>query len=197
MKESDRRTFIKQSAAMASIVSLTRCSPPDGLGGTSIDVDALRAVGHAVLPTADLGSDGIDLVVDEFVEWLAGYEPVTEQSHSYLTSSEIRYGPPHPGPRWASQLQALDLESERRHGVSFRDLPVTQRRAMIGSQIRQDPLDRLPSAVAARHVAVGLLAYFYATPQANDLCHRAAIGMYACRGLEDTSNRPAPLGGSI
>jgi hypothetical protein len=196
MADSDRRTFMKQSAAIASILSLTRCSPSDRQASASIDAETLRAVGHAVLPASDLGPDGVDRVVQDFLEWLRGYEPVTEQSHSYLTSSEIRYGPPHPEPRWASQLQALDLESERRYGVLFRELPVEQSRAMIGSQIQQDRLDRLPSAVGARHVAVGLLAYFCATPEANDLCHRAAIGMYACRGLDDTSKRPAPLEGS-
>jgi hypothetical protein len=92
-------------------------------------------------------------------------------------------------------LHALDLESERRHGVSYGELPVEQSRAMISGQIQRDRLDRLPSAVNARHVAVGLLSYFYAKPEANDLCHRAAIGMYACRGLGDASERPSPLEG--
>jgi hypothetical protein len=193
MADGNRRTFIKQSAAIASVFSLARCAPRGVSQAASLEIKLLRAVGRAVLPVSDLGAAGVDRVVDDFREWLGGYEPVTEQSHSYITSSEIRYGPAHPEPRWASQLQALDLESERRHGVPFGDLPVDQSRAMISSQIQQDRLDRLPSAVGARHVAVGLLAFFYGTPEANDLCHRAAIGQYSCRGLDGASERPPSL----
>jgi hypothetical protein len=155
----------------------------------------LAAVGDAVLPLSELGPEGIARVVADFRSWLDGYAPAAELSHNYLTTdwAVINYGPPHPSPRWASQLEALELVAQRRHGVSFLELAVEERRALIRRRIRGDSLDRLPHATEARHIAVALVAYFYATSEANDLCHRAAVGANTPRSLEQAGERPAPL----
>lgn len=204
MTDSDRRSFIVKSATVVSAASLSGVAFPAKAGGERtveqgsklrLDQEMLRAVGQVVLPAAALGEDGVTRVVADFERWLAEYEPVPELNHGYLNRglAEIRYGPPDPGPRWSAQLEALDIEAQKRFGKAFPELQEENRRSLISRQIRRDPLERLPNATQARHVAVGLLAYFYATPEANDLCHEVAIRRYTCRGLEEGGEKPAPL----
>jgi hypothetical protein len=50
----------------------------------------------------------------------------------------------------------------------------------------------MPAPADAHHVALGLLAWFYASPAAEDLCYRAAIGRGSCRSLADVERAPAP-----
>lgn len=202
MSDQDRRDFLKRSAAVVSAVSLSRCAPvadsgsdaSPGVGG-DLEPAALRAVAEAVLPVTDLGPEGVAATSAAFAEWVEGFEPVAERPHGYLNRglSEIRYGPPHPGPRWAAQLEALDIEARKRHRSPFAELDVTQRRALIESQLDHEDLRRMPSPAGCDHLAVGLIAFFYDSSEANDLCHRAAIGRYTCRGLESVRDEPPPL----
>jgi hypothetical protein len=218
MTDSDRRGFLKKSAAAAAALGIggtaattdpataspsaadgaPSAAPGSGGGAARQDVAAtLRAVGDAVLPTADLGDDGVEGVVADFEAWIEGFEPVAEMPHGYLHRglAEIRYGPPHPGPRWTSQLEALQLEAERRHRSGFAALPRERRRELIEGQLERDEIGRLPSPGAAPHVAIGLLAFFYDGAAATDLCYRAAIGRYRCRGLSNLAREPRPLTG--
>ncbi len=52
----------------------------------------------------------------------------------------------------------------------------------------------MPYAGEATHVAIGLIAWFYATPEANDLALQAQVGKYSCRGLAGGPNKPEPMG---
>ncbi len=194
MTDSDRRDFIKKSAATAAAL---------GISGAEVAVSqanvppaaTLLAIGAAVLPVADLGPDGIDRVVSDFEAWIDGFEPAAEMPHGYLNRglANIRYGPPHPGPRWAAQIEALELEASRRLRSTFAELSIEDRRSLIQGQMGRDALDRLPSPGQARHVAVGLMAYFYASSEATDLCYRASIGRFKCRRLASLGREPRPL----
>lgn len=192
-RENSRRTFLKQSASLFSALAAARCAPdrPARPVDAALDTAQLEALADAVLPVSQLGADGVRRVAAAFLSWLKRFEPVTEQPHGY-GSAEVRYGPPDPAPRWAAQLEALDLEAERRHGQSFAALPVTARRDLIAAQLGRD--GDLPRPARAEHIAVGLLAYFYGTSEATDLCYRARIGRETCRGLEVLPEEPAPLG---
>jgi hypothetical protein len=156
-----------------------------------ISQQVLRAVGEVVLPTSELGKDGIDKVVSGFQSWLDGFQPVAELDHPYLSSSEIQYGPPDPRPRWQAQLEAFELEAQKKYGGGFVELGIRERRQMIEHGMRDDRLDRLPAPAEAHHVATGLLAYFYATPEATDVCYDAAIGRFGCQGLEAGVQKPS------
>ncbi len=126
-----------------------------------------------------------------FMDWVEGFEPAAELDHPYLTG-ELRYGLPHPGPRWAAQLEAMDLESQRRSGLAFADLGAQQRRGVLERALRGGSSAGLPGSPAqADHVALGLLAWFYRTSQANDLCYRAAVGRHLCRGTASLPDEPA------
>ncbi|HEX9700766.1 MAG TPA: twin-arginine translocation signal domain-containing protein [Acidobacteriota bacterium] len=220
MTDSDRRDFLKKAAAAAAALGIpatasagregaaSEASPvagaaPGSAGQQAVATPAaapaetLRAVGGAVLPAGALGAGGIERVVAGFEAWIAGFAPVAEQPHGYLNRglAEIRYGPPHPGPRWAAQIEALELEANRRHRARFAELSVEIRRALIQGQLERDELDRLPGPAQARHVALGLMAFFYDSSEATDLCYQASIGQFRCRGLSTLGREPRPRGG--
>ena len=194
MTDSDRRDFIKTSAAAAAALGISGTEAAANQANAP-PAETLRAIGAAVLPVADLGSDGIDRVVTEFAAWIDGFEPVAEMPHGYLNRglSEIRYGPPHPGPRWAAQVEALELEANRSLRSPFAELSIEDRRSLIQGQMGRDEIGRLPRPGQARYVAVGLMAYFYASSEATDLCYRASIGRFKCRRLGSLGREPRPL----
>lgn len=209
-----RRGFLKQAAVALSALSLplSACRAEEGGtgdGNRSPDGDAaavgpmreelagalLDAVADAVLPTA-IGPEGRRESAEAFRRWLEGFEPAAELNHRY-GSQAIRYGPEDPGPRWASQLAALELVARRREERGFADLPTARRRELIRRRV-PDPGDAsgrgLPGNPArAEHVAVGMLAWFYGRPEGADLAYRARIGRHSCRPLEDSGDPPPPL----
>ncbi len=203
MSEQDRRTFLKRAAAVpgaAFVGSLGACAPEGGAPPTGTLPQApLRAVADVVLPNGALGEDGMAAAVRGFMDWVEGFEPAAELDHPYLTG-ELRYGLPHPGPRWGAQLEAMDLESQRRSGLAFAELGAQQRRGMVERALRGGSSAGLPAGLPGRpaqadHVALGLLAWFYGTSQANDLCYRAEVGRHLCRGTASALEEPAKLGG--
>ena len=131
--------------------------------------------------------------VTGFGDWVDGFEPAAELDHPYLTG-ELRYGLPHPGPRWAAQLEAMELEAVRRSGVAFAELDADRQRVVVEAALERTGSDGLPGDPAqADHVALGLLAWFYGTSRANDLCYRASVGRHTCRGIGSLPDEPAPL----
>lgn len=162
-------------------------------GGRRLDLPLLRALAEAALPT-EIGEEGVREALRDFVRWLDGFEPVAELPHPYLSSDEVRYGPPDPAPRWASQLEALDLLAEKSRGARFADLPVETRRELVAADLDRYATDEaLPAPAYAPHLAVGLLARFYSRPAAADLAYGAHINAAGCRDLASGAVRPAPL----
>ncbi len=190
MPDINRRGFVGSVAASVPIAAASRHLLRSGKSAP-LDDALMGALGHSLLPT-ELGSDNIDRVVDEFQQWLEQYGADDELNHGYGTS-EIDYTPGDPTSRWQEQLDGLNGEAQRRFGASFVDLDVDTRRGIIRQQIADDRLDRLPRPYRARHVAVGLLAYFYASPEATDLCYKAAIGKNKCRPLRRSPDEPISL----
>lgn len=201
----DRRVFLKRSALALSALA-AGCGGEEGRDADEAsgragdaprrffpDPELLRAAGEALLP-AEIGEAGREEAVSGFEAWLRDYAPVPERVHGY-GSQEIRYGPPDPAPRWAAQLEALELESRARHGTGFASLADSARRELLERALA-DALGDLPSrpgALEAEHVAVGLLAWFYGSPRATDLCYRRRIGRLSCRPLAESGRVPPPL----
>ena len=194
MTASDRRTFLKRSTVALSSLAVSRCTPEADRGvRVQLDRAMLRGVGQSVLPP-ELGPEGIEQVVTDFERWVEEYEPVAELDHGYI-SSEIRYGPPDPAPRWQAQLEALELESRQRYQASYRDLSDEERQSLIRRQIESEAAGSLPRTAEASHVAVGILAYFYSSSQATDLCYGRRVGKATCRGIATAPQTPEPLEG--
>ena len=97
------------------------------------------------------------------------------------------------GPRWRSQLAALDADA-RRNGPSFSALPRDRRQALVRGLLQNERGDALPNPLLARHVALALLAHFYDSPAATDLCYDAQIGRQQCRPLAAQQQQPVALG---
>jgi len=191
MSRSNRRRFIQRALVSGAALS-AKTRSTEATFARTLSPALLHALAEAVLPSQTLGKAGTRQVVEGFTTWLGRYQPVTELNHGYFTG-DIRYSPEHPGPRWTAQLEALDLESRKRFAESFVDLDEERRRDLVATQIQDDRLERLPRAASARHVAVGLLAYFYALPETTDLAYRARISKHHCRPLGRAPDPPEPL----
>ena len=152
----------------------------------------LGELGRIVLPLGAIGDDGLSRVLDEFLAWLDGFEPVSERDHPY-ESSEILYGPPDPAPLWRAQLEALDIEATKRFSMPYAEIGEARQREILLRQLPDNLPTNMPYAGEATHVAVGLMAWFYNTPEADDLALEARIGKYTCRGLAGATARPEPL----
>jgi hypothetical protein len=193
MSENARRTFMKTGAALASALALPGCvpeSPKETAAAPAGRPETLEALAAIVLPAESLGEEGALRVVEGFLKWLDELEPVAELDHAYIETDEILYGPPDPEPLWRAQLEALELEAEKRHEASFAAIPREEQEAILRRQLPPSPGPGLPDPARAPHVALGLLAYFYQTSEANDLCYERAIEKTTCRGIESGAVEP-------
>lgn len=195
MADNPRRRFLKASAGVVSGLALASCADEqkaEPAATDRLDRAVLDALGRIVLPRSALGDEGITRVLTEFQAWLDGFEPVAERDHPY-DAGEILYGPPHPAPLWQSQLEALNLEADKRFGSPYADLGERRQREILERQLPEHLPDDMSYAGAATHIAIGLVAWFYATPEANDFAHAARIGRETCRGLASGATAPEPL----
>src|ERR1041384_6263532 len=166
------------TATAASYLLLLTCIPPPAgarrfhrFAVADLDPVLLRALGAAVLPS-ELGDGGIGRTVAGFERWLAGYREGAELLHGYGTG-EIRRTGPSPALRWAGQLRELDQAARKAGGKPFAGLDLSGQHEMVRAALHGARPARLPSPDRAEHVAVGLLAWFYGTPEAADLCYGA------------------------
>lgn len=207
MRSSSRRSFLKRLFGLLPAWGLAQrpeatgarraarpLRAPATAAGDRADA-TLTAVAEVVLPAREIGSEGIAEAVGEFRRWSAGFEPAAELDHPYLWSDELRYAPADPRPLWASQLEALDATSREQHQRSFAELGLESRLRLLQEQLPEELPDRLGHASEADHVSLALVAWFVATPRANDLCYRSAIGRHQCRGLPSAVERPTAIAG--
>lgn len=199
MKSTSRRRFL-QSAALLSGAALPGAAPANAQGAGSLDDTAtmvLRAVALHVLPVETLGRETAADLVSKFSRWSDGFEPVAELDHPYLSSDEVRYGPPDPRPLWRAQLEALERESRQRYGVGFVECEGADRDLLLRRHLRRHSNEgasaALPDPEHAGHVALALMSWYFKSSAANDLCYGAAIGRHDCRGLPSAVDRPSTL----
>ena len=177
---STRRRFLLGIAALLPLPFLARRL--HGSAVAALDPARLRALASAVLPS-ELGVAGLERTVVGFERWLAGYREGVELLHGYGTG-EIRLTGPSPALRWAAQLEAL--------GSSFVSLPRAERQARLRTALEEGRFAGLPPVDRAPHLAIGLLSFFYGSPEATDLCYQASIGRETCRPLDDSPRPPRP-----
>jgi hypothetical protein len=157
----------------------------------SLDTATVTRLAEAVLP-GELGDAGFARVSRAFTEWVAAYRPGAELVHPY-GSTEIRQTGASPASRWREQLAALDRDARATHQRGFNALTRDQRRALVTSALGSDRTNRMPDPLAASHVALALVAWYFATPEANDLCYKSRIGRNSCRPLVNAPRQPLPL----
>jgi hypothetical protein len=179
-----RRAFIGWLAASVPAATLVRRAHALAIDELADSPRTLHAVGEAVLPS-ELGSGGIAAYVERFQRWIAGYRESAELLHGYGTS-KLEYAGPTPATRWAAQLAQLEAKA-------FATLPLERRREILRADLLALKIERLGTVGQAPHVAVALLAHFYASAEATDLCYEARIGKQSCRPLASSSRKPLPL----
>lgn len=172
-----RRTFVAWMAGALPVAIVARRADALAAAWLADDEATMRALAMAILPS-ELGADGAARVARDFQKWIDGYRENVEVVHGYGTSA-LEVTKPSPRAKWAAQLESL-----RKSGVS---------KEGIAKLLENERLDRIPDVASAPHVALGLLAFFYDSSEANDMCHEARIGRETCRPLSAASRRPLRL----
>jgi hypothetical protein len=181
-----RRRFLAWLSTTVPVILVARRADALAANWLAEDEATMRALAQAVLPSY-LGKDGAAGVARDFQRWIENYRENAELVHGYGTSA-LRFSRPSPRAKWAAQIETLRLSE-------FKDKPVDQRREVVTLLLSTERLERMPDIVTAPHVAVGLIAFFYASSEAADVCYQARIGRETCRALATASRKPLPLAG--
>src|SRR5437762_3026964 len=151
-----RRTLLGWMASWGSAWAQTATFPGD-------QADALRALAQVVLPKE------IDAakIAEDFSRWVREYRAGAEMEHGY-GFTRLRSKPASPAPAYLEQLAAVGPN------------PTAE---SVAGALEDAKITDLPRAPDGRHVAADLMAFWFRSSDANDLCYRAAIGRDKCRGL--------------
>jgi hypothetical protein len=181
-----RRTVLSWAASLAGALRLSGVRVWAQAANFPADRDdTLRAMAVVVLP-AELGSAGIDRTAEAFVRWVRGYRAEAEMDHGY-GMTRLRSKGSSPAPGYLRQLEAL------RGALDSGDMD--SKRQAVTAALEQAKITDLPRSPDGRHVAADLMAFYFRSSDANDLCYRAAIGRDSCLGLDGSEQAPAPLKG--
>lgn len=145
-----------------------------------LPADTLRALAGVVLPS-ELGAEGIARTAAAFEAWLRDYHAGAEMDHGY-GFTRLRFKPPSPAATYARQLESL------RAVLLAGDASAA--RAAVGTALEEAKVANLPQSPDGRHIAGDLMAFYFRSGEANDLCYRAHIGRYECRGLPGSEKEP-------
>jgi hypothetical protein len=163
-----RRTLLRWVAACAPLRTWAQTAAfPTDQGKT------LRSLAAIVLPS-ELGPDGLEKTVAGFERWVREYRAGAEMDHGY-GFTRLRSKGPSPAPAYLKQLAALKLEDGA---------------AGVEAALSQANVTSLPQTPDGRHVASDLMAFYFRSSAANDLCYRAHIGRDECRGLAGSEREP-------
>jgi hypothetical protein len=153
-------------------------------------VFVLRDVAATVLPSA-IGSKGQNDAVDAFLLWIREYKEGVAMSHGYGEPRLVKTGPS-PAPGYVAQLAALQQAAQAK-GARFGALPLDARRELLDAAFNSAGVRSLPSRPDGKHVIADLMAHYFRSSGANDLCYNARIGRNTYRAIRVTTVRPAPL----
>jgi hypothetical protein len=166
-----RRTLLR---LLASIAPFRAWAQTAGFPGDQ--APALRALAAVVLPSELAG--GLEKTVAAFERWVREYRPGAEMDHGY-GFTRLRSKPGSPAPAYLQQLHALSLAGD-----------AASQRASVEAALQQANITSLPQTPDGRHIASDLMAFYFRSSEANDLCYRAHIGRDECRGLEGSEKEP-------
>lgn len=136
----------------------------------------LQTIAKFVLPSA-LGEKGHHQIVDTFAEYVQKYRPGADTEHGY--------GKTHVTPKGQSPFSTYQLQ--------LASLPATMTLADLKAFIVKNDMKELPRVPSGKNVVVDLMAFYFRSSAANDLCYESSIGRDECRGLHGSENVPKPL----
>ena len=186
-----RRQALKTLATAAAALPLSRVElRADELPADQVFV--LRDVAATVLPSG-IGRKGQDEAVDNFLRWIREYKEGVALSHGYGEPRLEKSGPS-PVPAYAKQIAALQQAAQTRGG-RFGALPIEVRRELLDAAFKAADVRNLPGRPDGKHVIADLMAHYFRSSGANDLCYNARIGRNTYRAIRVTTVRPQPLDG--
>ena len=185
-----RRRALQTLATAAAALPLLRV-PLDAQELSADQVFVLRDVAGTVLPSA-IGRKGQDEAVDNFLRWIRDYKEDVPLAHGYGEPRLVKTGPS-PAPGYAKQISALQAAAKARGG-RFGALSLDDRRAILDAAFKAADVGNLPGRPDGKHVVADLMAHYFRSSAANDLCYNARIGRQTYRAIRMTTVRPQPLG---
>jgi hypothetical protein len=188
-----RRRAIQTLATAAAALPMLRV-PLQAQVLSADQVFVLRDVATTVLPTA-LGRNGQEEAVDNFLRWIREYKEGVPLSHGYGEPRLVKSAPS-PAPAYAKQIAALQAAAKTRGG-RFGALPLDVRRALLDEAFKAADVRTLPGRPDGKHVVADLMAHYFRSSAANDLCYNARIGRNTYRAIRVTTAKPAPLTPSL
>lgn len=184
-----RRRAIQTLATAAAALPLMRVQlRADLLPADQVFV--LRDVAATVLPSA-IGRNGQDEAVDQFLRWIRDYKEGVALSHGYGEPRLIKSGPS-PVPGYSKQIVALRQAAQARGG-RFGALSLPIRRELLDAAFKGADVRNLPGRPDGKHIIADLMAHYFRSSGANDLCYNARIGRNTYRAIRVTTVRPQPL----
>ena len=184
-----RRTLLQWLGSAAASWPLMRVElRADELPADQVTV--LRDVAATVLPSS-IGSKGQNDAVDNFLRWIREYKEGVALSHGYGDPRLVKSGPS-PAPNYTKQLIALQRDAQSRGG-RFGALPIETRRELLDAAFKSAEVRNLPGRPDGKHVVADLMAHYFRSSEANDLCYNARIGRNTYRAIRVTTVRPRPL----
>jgi hypothetical protein len=184
-----RRRAIQTLASAAAALPLLRV-PLEAQEFTSDQIFVLRDVAATVLPSA-IGRKGQDEAVDNFLRWIRDYKEGVPLSHGYGEPRLVKSSAS-PAAGYASQLSSLQAAAKARGG-RFGALPLDDRRALLDQAFNAAGVRNLPGRPDGKHIVADLMAHYFRSSAANDLCYNARIGRNTYRAIRVTTVRPQPL----
>jgi hypothetical protein len=184
-----RREAIQTLATAAAALPLMQV-PIEAQELTSEQVFVLRDVAATVLPSA-IGRKGQDEAVDNFLRWIRDYREGVPLAHGYGEPRLVKSGPS-PASGYRRQIDALRAAANERGG-RFGALSPEDRRALLDAAFTAAGVRNLPNRPDGKHIVADLMAHYFRSSAANDLCYNARIGRQTYRAIRVTTVRPAPL----
>jgi hypothetical protein len=167
-----RRTLLRWLACIGPFRAWAQTAAFPGDHG-----ETLKALAEVVLPS-ELGSQGLATTVAAFERWVREYRPGAEMDHGY-GFTRLRSKPPSPAAAYMQQLRAFPTSSDRASKI-----------AAVEAALQQANVTALPRTPDGKQVASDLMAFYFHSSEANDLCYRAHIGRDECRGLAGSDREP-------
>jgi hypothetical protein len=201
-----RRVFLRWSAITSAAFAFARrgagaqakpavTQAPKQPGALKwLDVPSLLPIAYVVLP-AELGIPRIEKATIAFSRWIANYREGEELLHPYGSERISKTGPS-PVAKWAEQIRALDESAATKgtHRLPFASHTLADRTAILSEALAGVQFNaRVPSPIAAPHVALALLAHFLDSPDATNLAYEKVINAKQCRPLADSPKEPVAL----
>jgi len=184
-----RREAIKTLTTAAAALPLMRVQlRADELPADHVLV--LRDIAATVLPSA-IARKGQDEAVDNFLRWIREYKEGVALSHGYGEPRLVKSGPS-PAPGYSKQITSL-VQAAQARGGRFGALPIEVRRELIDAAFTAADVRNLPGRPDGKHVVADLMAHYFRSSGANDLCYNARIGRNTYRAIRVTTVRPLPL----